>query len=399
MRAYQAMPMRPYADPDSRKSKAIEYARWLAARDGIELPNTLNATVHFVPVKQTAFKSPVICAAAVSFGNVTIKIPNHDYDPTAPAIEETEPEAPTPAPAAVIALPRRRNLYAEVTARILAELERGAAPWVKPWKSYGVGAQPRNVVTSRPYSGVNVVLLWMAVDQHGYDNPRWLTFKQALDVGGNVRKGEKATRIYFVSSVEKRDAEDGDSEQEARRVSFLKEYYVFNVAQCENLPQNITSSERAPINPDRRDELADEFLSATGADIREGHGEAYYAPSADFVSMPAFGAFTSADNFYSVAFHELSHWTGHKTRLDRDLRNRFGTEAYAAEELVAELSAAFLCSEFGYDGDLRHAAYIENWIRLLKADDRAFFTAASKAQKAADYLRGLALREPARMAA
>ena len=148
-------------------------------------------------------------------------------------------------------------------------------------------------------------------------------------------------------------------------------------------------------NPDTRDALADEFLRSTGADIREGHGEAYYVPSHDFISMPAFEAFKGADHFYNVAFHELTHWTGHKSRLDRDLKNRFGARDYAAEELVAELGAAFLCAEFGFDGDVRNAGYIATWIELLKADKRAFFTACSKASKAADYLRGLALAEPA----
>jgi antirestriction protein ArdC len=146
-------------------------------------------------------------------------------------------------------------------------------------------------------------------------------------------------------------------------------------------------------NPDARDVLADEFLQPTGADIREGHGEAFYVPSKDFISLPAFAAFKGADHFYGVAFHELTHWTGAKGRCDRDLKQRFGSNAYAAEELIAELGAAFLSAEFGFDGDVRHAGYIESWINLLRSDKRAFFTAASKAQAAADFLRGLALQE------
>ena len=152
-------------------------------------------------------------------------------------------------------------------------------------------------------------------------------------------------------------------------------------------------------NPDARDDLADQFLRSTGADIREGHGEACYVPSRDFISMPAFEAFKGADHFYSVAFHELGHWVGHKDRLDRDLKNRFGSKNCAAEELVAELCAAFLCAEFGFDGDLRHAGYIEHWIELLKADKRAFFTACSQASKGADYLRGLAFGDATERAA
>ena len=180
----------------------------------------------------------------------------------------------------------------------------------------------------------------------------------------------------------------------------MREYTVFNVDQCENLSDSINT--RKPIrvrNPDTRDELADAFLQSTGADIREGHGEAFYVPSRDFISIPAFAGFKGADHFYNVAYHELLHWTGHKSRLDRDLKNRFGSRQYAAEELIAELGAAFLCAEFDFDGDVRNAGYIANWIELLKADNRAFFTACSRASKAADYLRGLALAEPSERAA
>src|SRR4051812_18506905 len=175
----------------------------------------------------------------------------------------------------------------------------------------------------------------------------------------------------------------------------MREYTVFNVDQCENLPDSINTGRPTRVrNPDTRDDLADGYLRATGADIREGQGEAYYVPSRDFISMPAFAGFKGADHFYNVAFHELGHWTGHKTRLDRDLKNRFGSRQYAAEELIAELGAAFLSAEFGFDGDVRNAGYIANWIELLKADKRAFFTACSQATKAADYLRGRALAEP-----
>jgi antirestriction protein ArdC len=174
----------------------------------------------------------------------------------------------------------------------------------------------------------------------------------------------------------------------------MREYTVFNVDQCDALPDTVKTGKPLRIrNPDTRDDLADEFLRSTGADIREGHGEAYYVPSQDFISMPAFGAFNGVDHFYGTMFHELTHWTAHKSRLDRDLKNRFGSREYGAEELIAELGAAFLCSEFGFDGDLRHAGYISHWIELLKADKRAFFTASSQASKAADYLRGLALAE------
>ena len=223
--------------------------------------------------------------------------------------------------------------------------------------------------------------------------PRFLTFKQAIDAGGNVRKGEHGTKVFFVKQLQVKDAGGGEDD-EPRLVPMLREYTVFNVDQCERLPERLKAGKPMRVrNPDARDALADEFLQATGADIREGHGEACYVPSRDFISLPAFEAFKGADHFYNVAFHELTHWTGRKTRLDRDLKSRFAARAYAAEELVAELGAAFLCAEFGFDGDLRSAGYIATWIELLKADKRAFFTACSKASQAAEYLRGLALAD------
>jgi antirestriction protein ArdC len=241
----------------------------------------------------------------------------------------------------------------------------------------------------------------MAAQRHGYSTPRYLTFKQAQELGGSVRKGEHGTKVYFVKQLQVRDRSVPEGSDDAvRMVPMMREYTVFNVAQCEGLPARILTPEaKAPRNKDQRDTIADEFLTSTHADIREGHGEAYYVPSKDFISLPAFAAFKNADSFYGVAFHELGHWTGAKARLDRDLKGRFGERQYAAEELIAELSAAFLCAEFDMDGELRHAGYIANWIELLRHDARACFTACSKAQAAADFLRGLALADPQQVAA
>jgi antirestriction protein ArdC len=292
----------------------------------------------------------------------------------------------------------KRDLYAEVSTRIIAELERGAAPWIKPWSATAGMNTPCNAVTNRPYSGCNVVLLWMA-QQAGYRTSRYLTFRQAVELGGHVRKGEHGTKVYFVKQLQVRGKDADDDTAETRIVPMLREYTVFNVDQCEGLPARIlTAGTVKPRNRDERDATIDEFLACSGASIREG-GEAYYRPSDDYISLPAFAAFKDAAHFYATAFHELGHWTGHKARLDRDLRHRFGERAYAAEELIAELCAAFLCAEFSIDGNLRHAGYIENWIGLLKADKRAIFTAASKAQAAAEYLRGLALRDQQPIAA
>ena len=291
----------------------------------------------------------------------------------------------------------KRDLYAEVSARIVVELDRGAAPWVKPWSATAGQNVPQNAVTNRPYSGCNVILLWLARSR-GWPTPRFLTFKQAIEAGGNVRKGEHGTKVCFVKQLHIKDS-DGE-EADTRLIPMMREYTVFNVDQCENLPDSVKAGKSMRVrNLDTRDALADEFLGSTAADIREGHGQAYYVPSHDFISMPAFEAFKGADHFYNVAFHELTHWTGHKSRLDRDLKHRFGERAYAAEELVAELGAAFLAAEFSFDGDVRNAGYIATWIDLLKADKRAFFTACNRASKAAEYLRGLALAEPTEIAA
>ena len=197
--------------------------------------------------------------------------------------------------------------------------------------------------------------------------------------------------MYFVKQLQVRE-KSADDDEASRIVPMLREYTVFNVDQCENLPARIlTPTKVKPRNQDERDPTIDEFLACSGANIREGFGEAYYRPSDDTISMPRFEAFKSSAHFYAVLFHELGHWTGHKSRLDRDLSHRFGARAYAAEELVAELCAAFLCAEFSIDGDVRHAGYIASWIDLLKADGRAFFTACNRAQAAADCLRRLTL--------
>lgn len=291
----------------------------------------------------------------------------------------------------------KSDLYAEVSARIISELERGAAPWIKPWSATAGQNVPQNAVTNRPYSGCNVILLWLARNR-GWATPRFLTYKQAIDAGGHVRKGERGTTVFFVKQLQVRN--DDGNDDDTRLVPMMRTFTVFNVDQCENLPDSIKVGKPMRIrNPNARDALADDFLQATGADIREGHGEAYYVPSKDFISMPTFGAFKNADSFYATAFHEVGHWSGAKSRLDRDLKHRFGSREYAAEELIAELTAAFLCAEFGFNNDLRHAGYLATWIDLLKSDKRAFFTACSKASKAADYLRGLMLAESTTAAA
>jgi antirestriction protein ArdC len=187
------------------------------------------------------------------------------------------------------------DLYAEVSARIVAELERGAAPWVKPWSVTAGQNVPQKAVFNRPYSGTNVILLWLARDR-GWPTPRFLTFRQAVEAGGNVRKGEHGARVYFVKQLQVKDGEGEDAD--SRLIPMMREFTVFNVDQCDGLPDCIRAGKPMRVrNPDTRDELADDFLRSTSADIREGHGEAYFVPSHDFISMPAFEAFKGVDHF------------------------------------------------------------------------------------------------------
>lgn len=281
-----------------------------------------------------------------------------------------------------------RNLQAEITAKILEHLDRGVVPWCKPWKDYGTGAMPRNAISNRPYSGANVVLLWMEAEAKGYVLPKWLTFKQAIEAGGHVRKGEKSAQIVYLASITKQEDETG----ELRKVPFLKFYAVFNVGQCDGL-DHLADALPREVNPDARNSLVEEFVLSTGARVTHGESRAYYSSRDDRINLPPFEAFSGAETYYATAFHELTHWTGAVARLNRNFGKRFGDQAYSAEELVAELGSAFLCAEFGLDNATieNHAAYIDHWRRFLSKNDRAFIVAASASSKAVDYLRGAAL--------
>lgn len=286
------------------------------------------------------------------------------------------------------------DLYQTVTDRIIAKLEAGAAPWIQPYSRKAQGL-PCNAVTNRPYSGINILLYYTSLAS-GYARPRFLTFNQAKKLGGTVKKGEKGTMLVYASKILPTKKALANGADPKKPFFMMKFYNVFNVAQCENLPDRVVNGEYvAPLNQDQREYAADGFIKASGADFREGVGKPCYIPSKDFISMPAWTEFHDHNGFYATAFHELAHWTGHKTRLDRDLSGRFQTKQYAAEELIAELSASFLSAEFGFDHTDNGAAYIQTWIELLKEDKKAIFTAASAAQKAADYLRGKALADDA----
>lgn len=284
---------------------------------------------------------------------------------------------------------KTQDLYQTVTDRIIAELEAGAPPWLKPWKTgraNGIGLLPRNAATAREYHGINIPILWSAADRADYPTHGWMTFKQALDLGGHVRKGEKGTHVVFTKKLTIEEQDEASGQSATRQVSMLRGYTVFNLAQIDGLPERIAEAPSPPPAGQRESRVA-AFVAATGATIRHGGNTACFVPSLDLVQMPPAPAFHSPEGYAATLLHELGHWSGHGSRLDRDLSGRFGTRKYAAEELVAELTSAFLCAHLGVTGELRHAAYIENWVQLLKHDSRAIFTAASKASQAADYLR------------
>lgn len=283
----------------------------------------------------------------------------------------------------------RASLYDEVTARIVSELEAGRLPWVQPWGSSGGIAPglPRNALTARNYSGVNVLILWGAVIEHGWPSQSWLTFRQAQEAGGCVRKGEHGvTVVYadrFTPEAEKeRASRDGD---EAKAVPFLKRFTVFNVAQCEGMRAEL-ASDPVPLPEREIVPVAEEVIAASGVDFRIGGTRAFYVPSLNFVQVPPQPAFFEQVNYYRTCLHELCHATGHAKRLNRDLTNGFGSKDYAREELIAEMGSAFLCAALGIMPTVRHADYIGSWLDVLREDNRAIFRAASAATKAAEWL-------------
>ncbi|WP_217578598.1 zincin-like metallopeptidase domain-containing protein [Mesorhizobium sp. GbtcB19] len=284
--------------------------------------------------------------------------------------------------------PLKRSLYCEITDRIIADLERGCVPWVKPWgRARASLGLPKNAATSRAYSGINILILWGAVIERSYPGQNWLTFRQALSLGGNVRKGEHGTTIVhadrFVPKNEKERAKAEDAEPQA--VPFLKRFTVFNVAQCEGLPEHLYSNAE-PLPEREIIPQAEALMHASGADIRIGGDRAFYSAACDFVQLPPQPAFFEQVNYYRTALHELGHWTGHPARLARDFSGSFGSKTYAREELVAEITAAFTCSALGIEPTVRHADYIGSWLTMLREDNRAIFRAASLASKAADFL-------------
>jgi antirestriction protein ArdC len=292
----------------------------------------------------------------------------------------------------------RTSLYSEITDMIIADLEAGRAPWVQPWGTAAAKAplaMPKNAATGRRYSGINVLILWGAVIECGFVGQSWLTFRQALALGGNVRKGEHGTTVVyadrFTPDDERRRAElNGD---EPNAIPFLKRFTVFNTDQCDGLPDDLTT---APPAPDVSSILpqAEALIVATRADFHIRGEHAFYSPSGDFVQVPPPAAYFEPINWHRTAFHELSHWSGAASRLGRDLSGSFGSKLYAKEELVAEMAGAFVCASLGIVPTVRHADYIGSWLDVLREDNRAIVRAASAATKAADYLLAFSANAP-----
>lgn len=282
----------------------------------------------------------------------------------------------------------RTDLYQDITDRIIAELEQGRVPWVQPWDSAAAALDlPTNASTGVRYSGINILILWGAMIDHGFSTNRFLTFRQALELGGNVRKGEKGmTVVYAHRFTPQQERERAREEDRAPgTIPFLKRYTVFSTDQCEGLPEELA----APIEPVDTNLIqpqADALIRETGADVRIFGAEAFYVPSHDYIQIPRPDAFPDPINWHRTAFHELGHWTGHPSRLDRDQKGRFGSSEYGREELIAEMTSAFVCASLGIEPTVRHADYLGSWLEIMREDNRAIVRAASAASKAADFL-------------
>jgi antirestriction protein ArdC len=286
------------------------------------------------------------------------------------------------------------SIFDRVTSRIIADLEKGVRPWQKPWTS----GRPRGLSIrplrhgGEPYNGINVILLWDAASEKGYHSQTWMTFNQALEYGGSVRKGEKATSIVYARKLLKQEENATTGEMCSKSVPLLKGYSVFNTDQIDNLPAKFVSRVPEPSSLPRPEkfEKIEEFVRHAGARIKSGGDEAYYAEKTDHIQLPFIETFRDSESYYATMAHELTHWTKHETRTDRNFgKVRWGDAGYAREELVAEIGSAFLCADLGITPEVRpdHAAYIHHWLDAMKEDKRLIFTAAAHASRAVEFLK------------
>ena len=278
-----------------------------------------------------------------------------------------------------------QGLYDRVTGTILEALKSGEAekvPWRKPWHG---GWVPRNGLTQRPYSGINVIYLQCIAHLEKWNSQEWFTYNGARRAGGHVRKGEKskAVVVYYDRAIKKTGEVDPSTSAEmVETYPVIKFYYVFNREQCDEIPE----VPRTELSEDQKWDQCEKFVQDTGADIHEDQARACYIPSTDIIQMPSYKSFLAVEGWYSTLFHELIHWTGQPDRQARDLTGSFGSQNYAAEELVAEFGSAYLNGWFQIEGDVQHPEYINNWCSLLSDNNRAIFKATSEAKKATDWI-------------
>jgi antirestriction protein ArdC len=292
----------------------------------------------------------------------------------------------------------RPDVYSRVTEQVIAHLERGVRPWIKPWRAdHTEGRITRPLrFNGLPYCGINILMLWASARAEGFSAPTWMTFRQAKELGANVRKGEQGSLVVYANAVvriEKTD--DGDNVE--REIPFLKNYTVFNVEQIEGLPEQYYAEPQIRFTPVERIAHADAFFAATQADLRHRGHQAFYSQASDYIQLPPVESFVDIEAYYSTLAHEVVHWTKHPSRLNRDFgRKQFADDGYAREELVAELGAAFLAADLEITTELRedHASYLDHWLKILKADKRAIFHAAAHAQRAAEYVHSLQSAAP-----
>ena len=288
----------------------------------------------------------------------------------------------------------RQDVYERVTSKIVADLENGVRTWMKPWNAdHAAGRITRPLrANGKAYKGINIVMLWASAVEQGFAAPIWMTYKQAQELGAQVRKGSKGSLVVYANKLNREEIDEATGETVEREIPFMKGYTVFNVEQIDGLPAHFLAPALPVSDPVQKIDAAEAFFAATRADIRHGGNQAYYTAGEDRIQMPHFETFRDAESYYATLAHELTHWTKHDKRLARDFgRKRWGDEGYAREELVAELGSAFLAAELGLYLEPRedHAAYIGSWLRVLKEDKRAIFQAAAHAQRAVDYLNRL----------
>jgi len=289
----------------------------------------------------------------------------------------------------------RQDIYSRVTDKIITDLEQGVRPWLKPWNAEHAAGRITKPLrhNGQPYNGINILMLWSAAMEKEHTAPIWMTFRQAKELGANVRKGEKGELVVYANKINRTEETTGGEEIE-HTIPFMKGYTVFNVEQIEGLPSHYYQLAEPVLDPVQRIQHAEAFFAATGADIRHSGNQAYYAIGSDRIQLPPFESFRDAESYYATLAHEATHWTRHPNRLDRSFgRKRYGDEGYAQEELVAELESAFLSADLGITPEVRddHAAYIDSWLEVLKKDQHAIFSTAAHAQRAADFLHGFQL--------